>query len=100
VSVRETMDAWGREHIMSKNPGLEIPEGASIRFDDGIVDSWGGCETCGDGGPSYEVEISYTEPYVKGKRSHTYSTTWDRTFVELLDAINDWEEERRGGDSE
>lgn len=82
MSIKSSMNGWGREYLLERNPDAEIPVDADIDFEDGIY--YGGyCETC-----SYE-EYRVTVSYGHG-RSYV-ARDWYESMSELMAEIMTWE---------
>lgn len=99
ATVEETMSKWGRQFILAENPDADIPEDATIRFDEDnwIDNGFGGCETCGNGGASveYSVNVIWQPPLPKRR---AIVREYKGSFGDLIRDITSWEDEH-GSDS-
>lgn len=63
MSVKESMNAWGREFL--RDGGHTVADDAEIEFKDEYYQGGGGCDTCGYGDyEEYTVNVTaVTGPY-------------------------------------
>lgn len=84
MTIKSSMNGWGREFLLKWNPDVEIPEGAEIDFADGMYQG-GYCDTCAY--EEYRVTVSY------GYGDGYVERNWYDSMTEIMQEIMAWEVE-------